>query len=90
MPLPSQRDTSEVCAEDISPNDRQKGVGLLRAFNRACERDELELAAVTLVKYERIVTRLPISLNGARRIEMANLVSAHVRLWELLQASIEE
>jgi hypothetical protein len=76
--------------DGLTQADRPKGVTILGAFNLACKRDELEVAALLLVEYERIVTRLPISLDGARRTEMTNLVEAHARLWGLLQASVDE
>jgi len=69
---------------------RSVGDKILSSFSLACERDELEVAALMLVEYEGFVTRPPITLESDRRREMELLVSAHSRLWELLRASIAE
>jgi hypothetical protein len=93
VPPLSQRfgdDSAERSVDSLTPADRPKGITILVAFNLACKRDELEVAALLLVEYERMVTRLPISLDGARRTEMTNLVDAHARLWGLLQASVDD
>ena len=67
------------------PFVRRMSDKILASFNHACEEDDLEVAALLLVEYERIVTRLPIRLGNDRRHEMEELVDAHARLWQLLR-----
>ena len=76
----------------LSEMPSAQGIGerMLNAFNDACENDNLEVAALLLIEYERIVTRPPISLDAARRREMEDLVSAHNYLWDLLRSDISE
>jgi hypothetical protein len=64
--------------------------GILAAFDHACEQNELEVAALSLIEYERVVTRVPINLGPDRRREMESLIAAHSRLWELLRAYAAE
>jgi hypothetical protein len=71
-----------------TPRMRRIGDKILAAFEHASERNELEVAALLLIEYERVVTRIPISLGGERRREMESLISAHNRLWELLRSSV--
>jgi hypothetical protein len=58
---------------------------ILAAFGHACEQDDLEVAALLLTEFERVVTRKPITLDTDGRREMADLISAHRRLWQLLR-----
>jgi hypothetical protein len=69
---------------------RRIGDKILLAFNDACDNDELEVAALLLVEYERVVTRPPIGLGTERRREIESLVAAHSRLWEALRGSLSE
>jgi hypothetical protein len=74
----------------LQPPSRRLSDEKLAAFDRACEQNDLEAAALLLIEYERIVTRVPITLGMGRRREMENLISAHGRLWELLKPHAAE
>jgi hypothetical protein len=63
---------------------------ILTAFNGACDQDDLEVASLLLIEYERVVTRYPVKLDGNRRSEIDTLISAHARLWQLLRISVDE
>ena len=73
----------------VPAHDRRIGDKILIAFDHACLQNDLEIAALLLIEYERIVTRPPITRDAPRRLEMERLVAAHSRLWELLRADAE-
>jgi hypothetical protein len=58
---------------------------ILAAFDHACEHDDLEVAALLLTEFERVVTRKPVTLGMDRRRVMEDLISAHGHLWQLLR-----
>jgi hypothetical protein len=74
----------------FQPPSRRMSDKIMIAFDHACEQNDLEVAAVLLIEYERVVTRVPIALGMDRRREMENLISAHGRLWELLRSNAAE
>jgi hypothetical protein len=77
-------------APQLALHLRRMGDKILAAFGHACEQDELEVAALLLVEYERFITRPPINLSSERRSEFGTLISAHARLWALLKSYAAE
>ena len=62
---------------------------ILIAFDHACLQNDLEIASLLLVEYERVITRPPIPRDARGRLEMERLIGAHSRLWELRRLSAE-
>src|ERR1700675_4545023 len=89
VPIP-KRSAEEGHPTRAKVAGRRRGDAILLAFDYACERDDLEVAAQLLIDYESVVTRLPLTLNEYRREEFDNLISAHGRLWTLLRSSVNE
>lgn len=92
-PIPVPEDSPGFDRSPAEPTrrvSRRVGESVLIAFNEACKRNHLELAAQLLVDYERLVTRLPITLGPDRRLEIDGLISAHAKLWTLLGAHLSE
>lgn len=77
-------------ATPVQAQRRRTSDKILAAFDHACEQDDLEVAALLLVEYERVVTREPTAIGKVRRREMESLISAHSRLWELLRSNAAE
>lgn len=70
------------------PRGRRLTERIMAAFDQACEQDDLEVAALLLTEFERIVARKPITPGMDRRREMQELISAHSRLWQLLRPNV--
>jgi hypothetical protein len=86
----ASRRNIDLAAAGSPPFGRRKGDAILIAFNYACERGDLEVAAQLLIEYERIDTSLPLSLIADRRGNPDNLISAVRNLWGRLRASFAE
>src|SRR5215468_6386395 len=56
---------------------------ILIAFHHACDQADFEVAEQLLHILEMMLTRRPLTPDGARRRNMESLVAAHERLWHL-------
>jgi hypothetical protein len=76
------RSESQPVTRPQPPGRRVSGK-ILAAFDHACLQNELAVAARLLSVYELILRRPPTVPCASHHRELADLVSAHERLWEL-------
>jgi len=86
---PSRNPCASQSGRPISPPARSEHK-ILAAFEIACQRDEPEVAAPLLARYEKAITQVPKSAASDWRHEIEVLICAHRRLWELLRSGISK